>query len=1821
MPSNNPSRSSFNQFINRTLRLSYDHRVCRKLICFMLIFNILIWPGQASSLYSISHLSSSVSYSISTLSTGPLRISIGIFKLLFGSPRRAQRAETLSDRLAAVAHIRISPTKFVGYEGEGVMLAAHPTDYLDRTIQGVKFTWESSNTNKVEIDEMGRARFLQAGLALITCRAGSAEATAPVFVRPGHKPRQSDQEWRADQSSLSVNATPANPTGSQGMGSLLPTLLDKLNPTVSAQGFWVNDLAYDELWSEPRNLVGAPRNRAIEPTAIGSVMPEGSNFNWVVPLINLSGRGINASLSLYYNSRIWTRRNNQLAYDAIGGWPAPGFSLGFGRIVTYGTDSNTKYLLIDPDGTRHYLGTGPWNGGGPYETSDGTHIVYAGNARDGGDLHYPDGTTVVFTAVNNRVLPTSINDKSGNYIQIAYKPDCYTVGTVEYCGVFPPTAIDYIIDTLGRRIEFQYDSSGKLISITRPGFGGTVPNPVTQTLAQFDYQSLSASTNFTGLTVERGVMWPYTLKHIYFPATGTGYKPTYSQFGMIYNVSMRRQMTSSSWPPGNPPTITDGVERASVAFNYPTSSQTALTDAPVFSQRTESAVNSPTAVYSYSTSADTIAQTMTFTITKPDTTTVNLTRSTNSASVTNGLVVQSEAKIGSTSLAKSVLNYVNDGGGPPQVQSVTSYDDTATPVKVDLDYDQYGNVTNKREYGYQISGAWQVRRRTHYTYKTDSGYIAIYLRSLVTLVEMFDALQNTNDADDMLIAKTSYVYDNFAAMGGLENYGGPSTPPPAHINSGPYGKVSGVTEWVDFAVPTPTVIQHLAKIDIFGNVVKAQVSCCQEKDLTITDETYWSQPSIETSGDPNGPHQTSSTDYDFNTSLVKSQIDPAGLTTSFGYNAALIPNSISFPSGESAQQGYDYSQLSSSSTVAYDDEGVTKTLTSTAQYDGWGRVIQAVNPNNAQVNTTYDATGRVTSRTNPFTAGGTPGPAATMQYDIANRALITTQPGGNTTRTDYNGSTVMATDQVGRKLKHETDGFGRLVKVTEQDATGALAQETTYSYSFLDKLSFVNQGNQTRSYKYDALGRLLYERIPEQSATINDGTGTFWSSKYAYTEFSAINTKQDARGVITTYGYDALHRTTSISYNTSGATGVAATPSVTMGYDSAGALSNVTIGNEYIESYTFDDNHRVSSVTRWMLGQVYNTSKTYTTSNEYNEGNQLTKLTYPSNKVVDRAYDTKGRLNSVTGASALTYNLESRMTGMTLGNGVVETFVHDDNRSQLISQTATKSGNTLLSLAYSYDATAGQSGTGTTAGNTHQMTSISGTINGATESASFSYDLQRRLVTSSQTTNGTSAQRRFAYDRWGNRTGVWDAVSGGTQIQSIEMELFEDYRFVPTNRIASVTSNNTVIEYTYDVAGNVTNDGTHTYTYDAENRLVSVDGGTAAQYKYDHKNRRVSKIVGSSWTHYVWEGDSVLAEHDATTSAGSFGDPPYQQRSARIDYTYARGRMISSRQRTTSTSAWSTSYYLADRLSTRVVMDASGNVIGRQAHLPFGEEAAGSGTQEKHHFTSYEADGESGLDYAMNRQYSPGVGRFRQADPYVASGGAGQPQSWNRYAYVENDPIHNVDPKGLFLDYPLPEEPDSCGVGLIVLPAEPEPPSTPCEIKIRVKGKKLSSIDTRTDINSTNYDKLGEYEHDVRDGYWFFIYEVQVIIPSGARNRGEWLFNQSVVRQGFYSVLIGTDFITVPDHDEDPHDKNLANSPTFSEWTGDNHFWIDEPATRKVRKVSDAIGSGPVAGGLVTWNFEMTATNTKNPKRSCSKKFRLQLSIGTEEQHWTPTVF
>ena len=107
-------------------------------------------------------------------------------------------------------------------------------------------------------------------------------------------------------------------------------------------------------------------------------------------------------------------------------------------------------------------------------------------------------------------------------------------------------------------------------------------------------------------------------------------------------------------------------------------------------------------------------------------------------------------------------------------------------------------------------------------------------------------------------------------------------------------------------------------------------------------------------------------------------------------------------------------------------------------------------------------------------------------------------------------------------------------------------------------------------------------------------------------------------------------------------------------------------------------------------------------------------------------------------------------------------------------------------------------------------------------------------------------------------------------------------------------------------------------------------------------------------------------------------------------------------------------YYHLDALgSVRAVTDQSGAVIERHDYLPFGEEIGPPGGAQPRQFTSKERDAETGLDYFGARYYSGKRARFTTIDPFYSwQENLVDPQRWNRYAYVRNNPLRFTDPDG-----------------------------------------------------------------------------------------------------------------------------------------------------------------------------------------------------------------
>ena len=271
----------------------------------------------------------------------------------------------------------------------------------------------------------------------------------------------------------------------------------------------------------------------------------------------------------------------------------------------------------------------------------------------------------------------------------------------------------------------------------------------------------------------------------------------------------------------------------------------------------------------------------------------------------------------------------------------------------------------------------------------------------------------------------------------------------------------------------------------------------------------------------------------------------------------------------------------------------------------------------------------------------------------------------------------------------------------------------------------------------------------------------------------------------------------------------------------------------------------------------------------------------------------------------------------------------------------------------------------------------------------YSYDGLNRLSGASETVGGTASWTRdFGYDSRGNR---W--VTTNTNLPSLTNETpAASTWFGGDNRLSS---------WAYDSVGNVTAiaNMTRSFTYDGENRQVTADvGGVATSYFYDGEGRRVKKVTPSNTTIFVYDASGNLA--------AEYGGP--------------------------ASSTGGTRYYTQDHLgSTRMITDSTGAVQTCLDDLPFGQELGnhtatgrtdacfgddqypnGTPSDDPIKFTSKERDSETGLDYFGARYMSSAQGRFTSADKPLIDQHAENPQSWNLYAYVRNNPLASVDVDG-----------------------------------------------------------------------------------------------------------------------------------------------------------------------------------------------------------------
>jgi len=921
------------------------------------------------------------------------------------------------------------------------------------------------------------------------------------------------------------------------------------------------------------------------------------------------------------------------------------------------------------------------------------------------------------------------------------------------------------------------------------------------------------------------------------------------------------------------------------------------------------------------------------------------------------------------------------GNDPRMVESTTILVDTnqaskrsaINPSDGTVGFDQYNNQTDVWEYDFGTGAPGALVRHSHTNFLT-SGYDTLnpvwnnpnlsttyHLRSLPTQTSVYDA--NNNEK-----ARTSFEYDNYTLDGSDCSHS-------FHCSLQPRSNISGldssftpsfisrgnVTATSKYVLPTGTPITSYSQYDIAGNLIKVIDPRSTTGNIIATtigyDDnfggpdgslgeryTFSELGSQQTFAFPtlvtNALGQSSFTQFDYYLGQAINQQDFNGIIVA-GYHSDLLDRltQIKRAYGTSVenQTSFEYDDATRIITTKADlNTNGDNALTSKLVYDGLGRTIESRQyegaTNYIAAQTQYDGAGRAYRTSNPYRSGD-PLLWTTSAFDALGRMTSVTTPDSAVVTTSYSGNIVTVTDQAGKARKSVTDGLGRLVQVYE-DPSG-LNYLTSYGYDTLDDLTSVSQGTQTRTFTYDSLKRLKSATNPE-SGTICYGTVV--SSQCQADGYDANGNliyKTDARGVRSTYGYDALNRNISITYTND----PAGTPSVTRIYDGA----TYGIGRIWKTETAGTSGSRTTINSYDALGrplsqdQQFSTSgifgPAFTVQRTYDRAGHVKTQNHPSGHSVTYNYDAAGRLadkdsqnlaftGNLGDGTLRTYSSEivySPLGGMTNEKFGTETALYNktiyNSRGQAAEirvgtyhPTDSTWWNRGAIINHYSDSCWGSCGG---SNSTTQMTDNNGNLkkqevyipnsdfpntqqisSSTTWWQQYNYDALNRLDWVREiSSNGAEIWKQdFTYDPYGNRTidqtNTWGPATGpAINKKNFTVDTANNRLGVPAGQSGTMS---------YDNAGNLTTDTYSglgvTRAYDAENRMTSetqANSVLAGSYTYNADGQRVRRTVGgqpsavTTWQVYGMEGE-LLAEYAANTAAGS----------PQKEYGYRNGQLL-----------------------------------------------------------------------------------------------------------------------------------------------------------------------------------------------------------------------------------------------------------------------------------------------------------------------------------------
>jgi RHS repeat-associated protein len=676
--------------------------------------------------------------------------------------------------------------------------------------------------------------------------------------------------------------------------------------------------------------------------------------------------------------------------------------------------------------------------------------------------------------------------------------------------------------------------------------------------------------------------------------------------------------------------------------------------------------------------------------------------------------------------------------------------------------------------------------------------------------------------------------------------------------------------------------------------------------------------------------------------------------------------------------------------------------------DGLPETITIHNADGADATTSFvwDSAGNLEGVTDPE------GRTVTAEYrDDRRLRNVTTAPGSNRqmhTRYRY--------DAAGR-LNHVDASMDGSVSPTSWATT-------TVSYTPTGRVQAIEDPDgDTQSFSYDALGRVRRTWDGEQRSSLT----VYWPDGLIWNLFEA-------------YGSDEQTKVAQQYYNALGerrllrpANGLGSNPGV-------GAASG-----DFDTRWTFDAFGRVDGVS---FPSPADAIAQPTESYSYDDNGNMTSRTTRAGDVLSMLYDDSGRLEQKTtpeGTTVTTYNLAGQPDTITRpdphGAGVWQLEYEYDFAGRVKSETTTTPEGIIRTVSYEYDG----------AGNRTRITWPDGFYvdyvyddanrlfrvipQGSSYAfAQYDYDelgrlwryvtrnsqgsIRARMIAGYEADNDLTFQRyifgnapnvRFDYDhdasgylvsreaslpawRWSPATTTEDYEAANYEVNGLDQY----------TAVAGVS-------YSYDLNGNLTSDGLRTFTYTAENQLLTattLSGGTA-QYSYGPVARRVRKSVDGVGTDFLHAGNMEIAEYDTATGELLRRYVPglgVDQRVVAIECGVSSvcepgGAGVETR------------YYLTDQQgNVLAVTNEDGSIHQQFFYTPFGVELVGDASGNPFRYTGRRFDPETGLYYYRARYYDPDLGRFLQVDP------VGYADQWNLYAYVGNNPVNTTDPTGMYGD-------------------------------------------------------------------------------------------------------------------------------------------------------------------------------------------------------------